>query len=432
LYPRWHIVSREQTAALRGCARQQAADTLTTRCAWPNGGAMMICAQAFQGPDSAGASLRERSTTMLAGSGRSHTASRSMPESPGETTAADHSPSDNAAGLRRRRAERTGRSIAITGANTVLGRDLVSLLETDSSIGRIVLIDVKHPSTAGTKSVFYEVDLTQPAVESRVAEILNAEQVDTLLHLAFAKPTQATGWAHELESVGTMHVLAACSKHRLRKLIVRSTVLVYGPHPSNPNFLTEDRPLRGLHGSHFVSDKLDVEEQVWRFAEQQTSCCVTVLRFAHVLGPAADSYVARWLSRRMVPTALGHDPLVQFVHEVDAVAALKLAIERDVAGAFNIVGDGVLPISTMIKLAGRIGIPIPYPLLRRIAALLWVAQLTEEPPAFAAMLRYLCVADGSRARKALGFRPIYSSRDAVLAFEDALRLREARLLHEAT
>jgi UDP-glucose 4-epimerase len=49
-----------------------------------------------------------------------------------------------------------------------------------------------------------------------------------------------------------------------------------------------------------------------------------------------------------------------------------------------------------------------------------------------ATLRYLCVADGSRARSALGFRPMYSSRDAVLDFEGALRLREARLLHETT
>lgn len=331
----------------------------------------------------------------------------------------------------RRRAPR-GRSIAITGANTFLGRHLVGLLEADNAVGRITLIDIKSPRTAGPKSAFYDVDLTQPAVESRIAEIFHAEQVDTLLHLAFAQPTQATGWAHELESVGTMHLLAACRKHRLPKLVVRSTALVYGPHPSNPNFLTEDHPLRGLHGCHFVSDKIDVEQQVQRFAQEQPECRVTVLRLAHVLGPTADSYVARWLSRRFVPTALGHDPLLQFVHEVDAVAALKLALDSDVAGVFNVVGDGVVPISTLIKLAGRLSVPIPYPLLRKLAALLWVAQLSEEPPAFTTMLRYLCVADGARARQLLGFRPMYSSRDAVVQFEGALRMKEARLLHEAT
>ena len=298
---------------------------------------------------------------------------------------------------------------------------------------RVVVLDVKNPKTAGPKTVFYELDFTQPGVESRIAEILHAEQVDALLHLAFiASPTQATAWAHELESVGTMHVLAACARHRLGKLVVRSSVLAYGPHASNPTFLHEDHALRGLHGAPFIDDKVDVEAQVQRYATEHPECCVTVLRLAAILGPTIDNYVSRWLSRRVVPTVLGFDPLVQVVHEVDAVAACKLALDRDVPGVFNIVADGVLPISTVIKLAGRLSLPIPYAMFRRIAGLLWVAQLSEAPAAFVAALRYLCVADGRRAREVLGFRPAYSTRDAVLDFEGALRLREARLLREAT
>src|SRR5689334_22718186 len=110
------------------------------------------------------------------------------------------------AGLRRRPAR--GHAVALTGANTFLGRNLVGLLEEDDAVGRIVVLDLKNPSTAGKKTIFYEIDLTQPGVESRIAEILHAERVDSLAHLAFAaNPTQATAWAHELESVGTMHVL---------------------------------------------------------------------------------------------------------------------------------------------------------------------------------------------------------------------------------
>ena len=122
-----------------------------------------------------------------------------------------------------------GRCVAVTGANTFLGRNLVGLLEEDESVRRIVVLDLRNPRSAGAKTVFYELDLTQPAVESRIAEIFHAEQVDALAHLAFAaNPTQATAWAHELESVGTMHVLSACGRHRLRKLIVKSSVLGVG------------------------------------------------------------------------------------------------------------------------------------------------------------------------------------------------------------
>jgi UDP-glucose 4-epimerase len=330
-----------------------------------------------------------------------------------------------------RSAQSAGRSVAVTGASTFLGRRLISLLEEDPRVRRIVVLDVKASPSAGPKTVYYETDLTQPGVESRLSEILHAENVDTLAHLAFASsPTQATAWAHELESVGTMHVLAACRRRPLRKVVVSSTVLVYGPHPDNPNFLSESRAPRGLHGSDYVADKLDVEAQAQRFAGESAGTCVTVLRFASILGPSIDNYVARWLSRRLVPTVMGHDPLVQLVHEVDAVRALKLAIDRDAAGVFNIASRGVVPVSALVKLAGRIALPVPYGVYRRLAGLLWVAQLSEAPPAFVSALRYLCVVDGAKASEQLGFRARYSTQDAVLDFEGALRVREARLLRE--
>lgn len=331
------------------------------------------------------------------------------------------------------RQRRVGRSIAVSGANTFLGRSLVGLLGEDPQVSRIVVVDVENPNTAGPKTSFYEVDLTQPGVDSRLAEILHAEAVDTFVHLSFLEnPTQATAFAHELESVGTMRVLLACHKQNVRKLVVGSSVLVYGAHPDNPNFLTEDRPLRGLHGAHYVADKIDVEEQTKKFAEEHPSACVTVLRMATVLGPTVRNYVARWLSRRVVPTVLGYDPLVGFTHEVDAVTALKLAIDRDAPGVFNIASEGALPISTVVKLAGRLAFPMPYGLLRRASALLWVAQVSEAPPPFMALMRHLCVVDCSRAKRELGFRPTFSTRDAVLDFEGALRVRQAKLLGRAT
>ena len=157
-----------------------------------------------------------------------------------------------------------------------------------------------------------------------------------------------------------------------------------------------------------------------------------MLRFAPILGPTIDNYVTRFFSRRLVPTMMGHDPLMQFVHEVDAVAALKLAVDRDVPGAFNIVGEGVLPFTTVIKLAGRLSMPIPYTFFRRIASLLWLVQLSEAPPAFVAMLRYLCVADGGHAR--LSSASVRCTRAATPYWTSKGRcdLREARLLHEAT
>ena len=151
---------------------------------------------------------------------------------------------------------------------------------------------------------------------------------------------------------------------------------------------------------------------------------MTILRTAPLLGPTVENYLTRYLSRRLVPTMMGFDPLLQFVHEVDALAAFKLAIDRDVPGVFNIVADGVLPLSTVIKLAGRIAVPIPHPLAETGTAIAWMAQLADAPPSFLKYLRFLCVADGKKAWDVMGFRPAYATREALLDFTSAQRLRD--------
>ena len=325
-----------------------------------------------------------------------------------------------------------GAVVVVTGAASFLGANLVGLLEEDARVARIVAIDVKSPGTAQRKTRFYEVDFTAASAEARLSEILGAEHADTLVHLAFmSSPTHATAHAHELESVGTRHVLVAARHAGVRKVVMWSQTLLYGAQPSNPNYLTERHPLRAPATEPWFADKIEAEKEVARFAEQNAEAVVTVLRTAPILGPTVHNYLTRWLARRVVPVAMGFDPLVQFLHEVDAIAAFKLAIDRDHPGVYNVVGDGVLPLSTVVKLAGRLALPVPHPLARSVGAALWLAQIAEAPPSFVHYLRFLCVADGAKARDKLGFRPAYTTREAVLDFTSAQRLRDVKLLHEA-
>jgi UDP-glucose 4-epimerase len=340
----------------------------------------------------------------------------------------DESPSSDPSRLVR--PARAKRTVAITGAASFLGRNLVGLLEEDDRVGRIVAIDLSSPATAGSKTRAYEIDLTSPAAEERASEILSAERADCVVHLAFlGSPTHARGWAHELESVGTMRLLNAARLAQVRKLVLWSQTLLYGAHPTNPNFLSERHPLRAPLEEPFFADKIEAEAEANRFA-RRTGNIVTILRTAPVVGPTVKNYLSNYLARRVVPTMMGFDPLWQLLHEADALAAFRLAILRDVPGTFNIVGDGVLPLTTIIKLAGRVAAPIPHVLFPALAGALWVAQLSEAPPAFLDYLRYVCVADGEKARAEMGFIPAYTTREALIDYTSAQRLRDVRLLHE--
>ncbi len=308
--------------------------------------------------------------------------------------------------------------VAITGASTFLGTELLRRLDEDRTVDRVLALDVRPPALASASKVeFVKIDLTQPTVDDELATILARYQVDTFVHGAFlSHPTHKAEWAHELEDVGTMHVLNACAGVEPRRFVMISTTLVYGAHPKNPNFLTEESELRGHRDSRFVNDKVRAERQVQRFAKEHPNVEVAVLRFAPILGPTVSNMYTRFFSRPVAPVMMGHDPLMQFVHEQDAAFALYRAVTSSATGSFNIVGKGVLPYTTVLALLGRVPVPMPRFAARALTSLLWTTQLVGSPPSFLDFLLYMCVADGERARRELGFGARLSIKRTILDF----------------
>merc|ERR1711960_89041 len=120
------------------------------------------------------------------------------------------------------------------------------------------------------------------------------------------------------------------------------------------------------------------------------------------MGPRHRDSVVRYFSLPVVPTVMGFDPLLQFVHEEDVVHAFERATLGPHPGIFNVVGRGVLPLSMLIRLAGHRSLPLPTPLLYRVSAAPARVQTGDSPAGFYDYLRYLWVADGERGWEAFG------------------------------
>jgi UDP-glucose 4-epimerase len=313
------------------------------------------------------------------------------------------------------------RVVAVTGATTHLGAELLRRLDDDPRCARVLSLGIQPPALApNTKVDHVRVDLTRPTVDGEIATLLDRNRVDTVVHGAFlSHPTHDTDRAHELEDVGTMHVLNACARVHPRRVVVVSSTLVYGALRDNPHYLTEEAPLRGdraPHPSRFITDKVRVDAQAQRFAREHAATATCILRFAPTLGPSVSNLFTRFLSRPAVPVMMGHDPLLQFVHEQDAAWALARAVDSDATGAFNIVGKGVLPYTTVLALLGRVPVPVPQLVARPLASMLWATQLAIMPPSLLDYLIYTCVADGARASRVLGFQPRFSIKRTLLDF----------------
>jgi UDP-glucose 4-epimerase len=316
--------------------------------------------------------------------------------------------------------------IAITGLGTFLGNRLAERLVARHAGLTIVGLDLRRPYRLEGRMRFHRVDLTDPTADAHVAEVLAEERVEAVVHAAFRRePTPDLEEDHELETLGSLHVLHACAASKVKRVVLASSTMLYGPWPDNPNFLTEAHPLRGHPQAHNVRNRVEVETLLaaWRARHPDTE--VTVLRPCWVMGPSYADFVTRFFALPVVPTLLGYDPLLQFVHEEDCLRAFETALLGSHPGVYNVVGRGVLPLSTILALAGKRSLPVPAPLWYRALGGLETGRTGDPPAAFYDYLRWLWVADGERGWNAFG-EPIYSTREAWISFVSARRLRRYR------
>lgn len=321
-----------------------------------------------------------------------------------------------------------GQSICLIGISGFKGRNILNALEKDPNIKHIVAIDRKKPAILSKKTKFYRLSLTETLADVSLAEIFKKEKVHTVVHTAIpTSPPRNTSLAHEVISVGTMYICNACVDAGVKKLILSSTTDVYGAMADNPNYLTEEHPARGGIKNRYLADKIDAERSALKMARKHPEMTVTILRPCHVLGPNVRSYKTRFLARPFLLSILGYDPLIQFVHEDDVMRAYLKAIEGDYPGIYNIVGDGVLPLSRIIRIMGKFELSLPEFLARNLVQLTWYLDISPAPSSYLNFLKYLCVADGSKAKKIMALKPRYSTREALLSFVGAERLRDVDL-----
>ena len=301
-------------------------------------------------------------------------------------------------------------------------------MERDPACEHVLALDIARPQSARTKTRFERVDLTNPDADERMAGLLERDGVDTLLHLAFlAFPSHASSWAHEVEAIGSLYVMNAAAAAKVRKVILASTMMVYGAYPDNPNYLTEDHRLRGMSSSRWVMDKVAAERELERLKVDAPEIITTSLRFGMTVGPQSRTFFTRVLARDVVMRLMGYEPLMQFLHEDDAISALLHAFRGDYEGAFNIVGDSVLYFSDALGLGGRISVPMPYSVAKPTTTAFWGLQVVDIPGAFLDFFRYAWCGDGRRMREVMGFEPRFNSRDALVAFYEARERRRADL-----
>ena len=313
------------------------------------------------------------------------------------------------------------RRILITGLSTYWGGRLARALESDPAIEAIIGVDNEVPSVELERTEYVKVG-TQHALLRRVVE---AAEIDTVVdtRLVVDSTTTTSRKAHENNVIGTMNILAACSgpESSVRKLIFKSSTHFYGSEQDDPAFFDEAMGRPHPPRTPIERDIVEAEASVVDFAEKHPNVAVTILRFANVLGPDVRTSHIGLFRLPAVPMILGFDPRYQFVHEDDVVHALEHVSQRQLPGVFNVAADGVLALSEVAGLLGKQYAPVLPPWGTGMAAGVFRRLGVAIPPEMLAQLRFGRGVDNRRL-KAAGFEYGYTSREAVIALAEHLRL----------
>ncbi|MFI8265877.1 MULTISPECIES: NAD-dependent epimerase/dehydratase family protein [unclassified Streptomyces] len=324
-----------------------------------------------------------------------------------------------------------GKVVLVTGAARQLGGRFVRRIQRDPEVARVIAVDAAAPPHRLGSAEFIRTDIRQ----SSIARVLAEHAVDTVVHLAVTGGGAGAGGAgsavKETNVIGTMQLLGACQKSpTVRRLVVKSSTSVYGGASRDPAVFTETTQPKSLPAGGFAKDAVEVESYVRGFARRRPDVAVCVLRFANILGPYADSALAEYFSMPVMPTVLGYDPRLQFVHEDDVLDVLRLAAGEPGrgtlnSGTFNIAGDGVLLLSQCARRLGRPTVPLLLPAVTWVGSALRAVGVTDFSPEQIRLLTHGRVVETSQMREVLGFKPMYTT---VETFADFARSRGKGLL----
>ena len=300
---------------------------------------------------------------------------------------------------------RTGRVVLVTGVSRDLGRRFARAAAADPAVSRVIGVDVIPPRGDIGDVSFVRADIRNPVI----AKIIAKEDVDTVVHMSvIATPGSAGGrnTMKELNVIGTMQLLAACQKAPgLENLVVKSTTTVYGASNRDPAMFTEDMEPRRLPKSGYAKDVAEVEGYVRGFARRRPDVRVTLIRAANVIGPHVHSPITSYFRLPVVPTVLGFDPRLQFLHERDLIDVLRHAVVTDVPGTFNVAGDGILMLSQALRRIQRASVSLPAFAVGGIGSALRSARVADFSPEQLSFITYGRGVDTTRMREILGFTP---------------------------
>jgi len=255
-----------------------------------------------------------------------------------------------------------------------------------------------------------------PREHRALTETLVQHGVDTVIH------TMPVANPHGNVITTMLWATAAAAAHRrsvVRRFVMLSSAAVY-PASSAASFLQPEHGERRFRPGSTAENLAEAEQFARDLAVANPHLPVAILRCAELVASNEPQGLAALLRGPIVPALWGFDPSVQFLHVDDAVDAIEHAVREELAGIYNVAGEGTVRWRRAARLARKPVVNVPAVSLRSMARL---ARLNM-PDDLVDVLRFGRAMDTDAMARA-GFVPFRTS-EAGAAIAGRIPMRPTR------
>lgn len=279
-----------------------------------------------------------------------------------------------------------GLVVAVTGADTALGRGLIERL-------------TGHPEVAQLRAIA----AGEPLVKDRLAG------ASVLVHLEISFAADPT--------VANVPVAAAAldaaGRAKVPRVVLCTSAMVYGADEANPVPLEEDAALRATPERGLVAELMEIEALA-RAGRPSGAPALTVLRPAMLVGGGIDTALTRHFESSRLLHLQGVRPAWQFCHVDDLLSALEYAALGKVSGAVTVGCEGWLEQEDVELISGMRRVTLPASLAFGAAERMSRIGVGSAPASELRYVAYPWVISSERLRAA-GWRARYDNTAALRA-----------------
>ncbi|MET7903632.1 NAD-dependent epimerase/dehydratase family protein [Streptomyces sp. NPDC005355] len=326
-----------------------------------------------------------------------------------------------------------GKRVVVVGATGNVGTSVVRALGEDPDIESIVGIARRIPAWSPPKTSWAEADIGRADSGLEDDLVRHFEGADAVIHLAWLiQPSHRPAITWRTNVLGGVRVFEAVARAQVPVLVYASSVGAYSPGPPDHHPVDESWPTHGWPEAAYCREKAYMERVLDAFEPRHPRIRVVRMRPAFLFKEqsAAEQrrlFMGPFLPRRLIRSAFL--PVVfdipglrlQVLHTDDAAQAYRLALGRQVRGAFNLAAEPPVDGQVLADILGARGVRIPRGAARSAMTTAWRLHLVPpSPQLFDAALR-LPLMDTTRAHDELGWQPRHSAVETLEEFLSGLR-----------